>query len=118
MILNQSVFLGMGEAHDRHRDMRLDVDNMSYEVAEGSFPFLSYLLLLVDTKLLFLQELLALEERIGNVNTGLSEETISCRLKQNTYALVKTDKEDAEPCCICQVLVFLYYLRWIFLHPP
>lgn len=60
--------------HDRHRDMRLDIDNMSYE------------------------ELLVLEERIGNVNTGLTEETISGCLKQKTYATVP----DAEPCCICQ----------------
>ncbi|XP_024968856.1 E3 ubiquitin-protein ligase MBR2-like isoform X2 [Cynara cardunculus var. scolymus] len=71
MILDQSVFYGMG---DRHRDMRLDIDNMSYE------------------------ELLALEERIGSVNTGLTEETISGCLKQKTYATVP----DAEPCCICQ----------------
>lgn len=26
---------GIGELHDRHRDMRLDVDNMSYEVNMG-----------------------------------------------------------------------------------
>lgn len=32
MILDQSVFLGVADLHDRHRDMRLDVDNMSYEV--------------------------------------------------------------------------------------
>ncbi|XVE55861.1 hypothetical protein DITRI_Ditri03aG0191100 [Diplodiscus trichospermus] len=32
MILDQSVFLGVADIHDRHRDMRLDVDNMSYEV--------------------------------------------------------------------------------------
>lgn len=32
MILDQSVFFGMADIHDRHRDMRLDVDNMSYEV--------------------------------------------------------------------------------------
>ena len=52
MILGQSVYFGVADIHDRHRDMRLDVDNMSYE------------------------ELLALEECIGNVSTGLSEETI------------------------------------------
>lgn len=33
MILDQSVFFGMADMHDRHRDMRLDVDNMSYEVS-------------------------------------------------------------------------------------
>ncbi|KAI7740494.1 hypothetical protein M8C21_030452 [Ambrosia artemisiifolia] len=77
MILDQSVFYGMTGIHDRHRDMRLDIDNMSYE------------------------ELLALEERIGNVNTGLTEEKVSKCLKQKTYASV-TGQPDAEPCCICQ----------------
>ncbi|KAI4321513.1 hypothetical protein MLD38_034883 [Melastoma candidum] len=42
MRLHPSAFLGIPNLHDRHRDLRLDVDNMSYE------------------------ELLALEERIGN----------------------------------------------------
>lgn len=32
MILDQSVIFGVPDLHDRHRDMRLDVDNMSYEV--------------------------------------------------------------------------------------
>lgn len=32
MILDQTVFFGAADIHDRHRDMRLDVDNMSYEV--------------------------------------------------------------------------------------
>lgn len=74
MILDQSMFYGMTDIHDRHRDMRLDIDNMSYE------------------------ELLALEERIGNVNTGLTEENISSCVKQKTYITVA----DVEPCCICQ----------------
>nr|GMC50469.1 probable E3 ubiquitin-protein ligase RHG1A [Ipomoea batatas] len=79
MILDQSVLFGMPDAHDRHRDMRLDVDNMSYE------------------------ELLALEERIGNVCTGLSEEAISSRLKQHKYAFMKVENpEEREPCCVCQ----------------
>ncbi|KAM7470652.1 hypothetical protein LguiA_008835 [Lonicera macranthoides] len=70
---------GVAEMHDRHRDMRLDVDNMSYE------------------------ELLALEERIGDVNTGLSEETILETMKQQKYlstTFVLCAK--MEPCCICQ----------------
>lgn len=33
MILDHSVFFGMPDIQDRHRDMRLDVDNMSYEVS-------------------------------------------------------------------------------------
>lgn len=32
MLFDPFVYHGMAEMHDRHRDMRLDVDNMSYEV--------------------------------------------------------------------------------------
>ncbi|XP_019437961.1 PREDICTED: probable E3 ubiquitin-protein ligase RHG1A [Lupinus angustifolius] len=78
MILDQSVLSGMADIHDRHRDMRLDVDNMSYE------------------------ELLALEERIGNVSTGLSEETILKLLKHKKYVAETGSEIDAEPCCVCQ----------------
>ncbi|XP_039052479.1 probable E3 ubiquitin-protein ligase RHG1A [Hibiscus syriacus] len=78
MILDQSVFFGIADIHDRHRDMRLDVDNMSYE------------------------ELLALEERIGNVSTGLTEEAIFNRLKQRKYSSTSGAQLEAEPCCICQ----------------
>lgn len=78
MILDQSVLFGAADMYDRHRDMRLDVDNMSYE------------------------ELLALEERIGNVSTGLSEETIVNNLKQQKYSVAVGAKVEAEPCCICQ----------------
>ncbi|KAE9588411.1 hypothetical protein Lal_00003160 [Lupinus albus] len=78
MILNQSLFPGIADSHDRHRDMRLDVDNMSYE------------------------ELLALEERMGNVSTGLSEETILKHLKQKKYSVETGSQHEAEPCCVCQ----------------
>ncbi|XP_008793900.2 probable E3 ubiquitin-protein ligase HIP1 isoform X1 [Phoenix dactylifera] len=79
-ILDQSMFYGGVDLHDRHRDMRLDVDNMSYE------------------------ELLALEERIGNVSTGLSEEVILKCLKQRKYLLgtVEEASMEVEPCCICR----------------
>ncbi|KAK9112721.1 hypothetical protein Scep_020240 [Stephania cephalantha] len=77
-LLNQSILLGVTDLHDRHRDMRLDVDNMSYE------------------------ELLALEERIGNVSTGLSEENILKKMKQRKFLSTRTDPSDVEPCCICQ----------------
>ncbi|XAR64049.1 hypothetical protein NMG60_11024250 [Bertholletia excelsa] len=79
MILDQSVIFGMADIHDRHRDMRLDVDNMSYE------------------------ELLALEERIGNVSTGLSEETIMKQMKQRKYFSIAMGSQlEVEPCCVCQ----------------
>ncbi|KAL2457762.1 E3 ubiquitin-protein ligase [Forsythia ovata] len=68
---------GVAEMHDRHRDMRLDVDNMSYE------------------------ELLALEERIGNVSTGLSEEKILGFMDQRKYEPFESSP-NLEPCCICQ----------------
>ncbi|CAN8288660.1 unnamed protein product [Cochlearia groenlandica] len=77
MLLNQSIALGVADTHDRYRDMRLDVDNMSYE------------------------ELLSLEERIGDVCTGLKEETISSRLKEHRYKS-STCPQEVEPCCICQ----------------
>lgn len=79
MLFDPFIYHGMAEMHDRHRDMRLDVDNMSYE------------------------ELLALEERIGDVSTGLSEETILKLMKQRTCLSVATEfPADMEPCCICQ----------------
>ncbi|TKY75056.1 E3 ubiquitin-protein ligase HIP1 [Spatholobus suberectus] len=75
---HQSFLSGIADVHDRHRDMRLDVDNMSYE------------------------ELLDLEERIGNVSTGLSEETVLKHLKQRKHSVEKESQIDAEPCCVCQ----------------
>ncbi|KAJ0232111.1 RING/U-box superfamily protein [Hirschfeldia incana] len=77
MLLNQAT-LGAAGIQDRYRDMRLDVDNMSYE------------------------ELLSLGERIGDVCTGLNEETISNRLKQQKYSSDTRCPQEIEPCCICQ----------------
>ncbi|KAK9269127.1 hypothetical protein L1049_000896 [Liquidambar formosana] len=74
----------VGNSIDHHRDMRLDIDLMSYE------------------------ELLALGERIGNVNTGLSEETIRSHLKTRTYVTCINLEEAAcvdretDSCIICQ----------------
>ncbi|XP_030486277.1 E3 ubiquitin-protein ligase MBR2 isoform X1 [Cannabis sativa] len=79
MLFDPFVYHGMAEMHDRHRDMRLDVDNMSYE------------------------ELLALEERIGDVSTGLSEEIVLKLMKQRKYEPIPVEAgPDPEPCCICQ----------------
>ncbi|KAL3700341.1 hypothetical protein R1sor_018363 [Riccia sorocarpa] len=76
------LFGGMG-LHDQHSDLRLDVDNMSYE------------------------ELLALEERIGNVSTGLDPETVSKRLKRSKYStrsviISVCSQESDVKCSICQ----------------
>ncbi|XP_038982125.1 probable E3 ubiquitin-protein ligase ZFP1 [Phoenix dactylifera] len=72
---------------DEHHDMRLDIDGMSYE------------------------ELLALEEQIGDVNTGLTEEFILKNLKtiihgpQMSSLPNQTHKfaPENEACIICQV---------------
>ncbi|KAG6532386.1 hypothetical protein ZIOFF_006226 [Zingiber officinale] len=78
-ILDQTLILAGSDFHDRHRDMRLDVDNMSYE------------------------ELLALEERIGNVCTGLTEEKVIKCLKQRKHSSTTLGNTmEHEPCCICQ----------------
>ncbi|KAK1269802.1 E3 ubiquitin-protein ligase SIS3 [Acorus gramineus] len=85
--LEYSGYYGVGDIFDQHRDMRLDIDDMSYE------------------------ELLALEERIGDVSTGLPEETISKHLKTSTYKAASSPSrkstdmavEDYGNCIICQV---------------
>ncbi|KAG0470623.1 hypothetical protein HPP92_017323 [Vanilla planifolia] len=81
IINDHAAFSVRMDLHDRHRDMRLDVDNMSYE------------------------ELLALEDRIGYVSTGLAEDTILKNLRQHKHSLFNMDKvasAENEPCCICR----------------
>lgn len=86
LILDQSAFYAAADVHDQHRDMRLDVDNMTYE------------------------ELLDLEERIGNVSTGLSEEMVSKCLKRSVYfCCIESSADEAykkqpedELCSICR----------------
>ncbi|KAL1210438.1 putative E3 ubiquitin-protein ligase RHG1A [Cardamine amara subsp. amara] len=88
LLMETGLLLGGLSFHDQHRDMRLDIDNMSYE------------------------ELLALEERIGTVSTALTEEAISKCLKTSIYQMKPSSygsitkspcdhKEDAK-CSICQ----------------
>ncbi|OVA11092.1 zinc finger protein [Macleaya cordata] len=84
-ILEIPGYYEVGNFIDQHRDMRLDIDDMSYE------------------------ELLALGERIGSVKTGLSEETILRHLKTRIHvpsvALLEEGSMDreTETCIICQV---------------
>uniref|UniRef100_A0A1J3GIC2 RING-type E3 ubiquitin transferase n=1 Tax=Noccaea caerulescens TaxID=107243 RepID=A0A1J3GIC2_NOCCA len=94
LIMETGLLLGGLSLYDQHRDMRLDIDNMSYE------------------------ELLALEERIGTVSTALTEEEISKCLKTSIYQMKPSSygsmtkspcdhKEDADQkeeakCSICQ----------------
>lgn len=82
LMLEETLLSNGISLHDQHSAMRLDIDNMSYE------------------------ELLALEEQIGYVSTGLSEETISKCLEKSLYSS-KTEHAsqsmDIEvKCSICQ----------------
>ncbi|KAF5207615.1 E3 ubiquitin-protein ligase mbr2 [Thalictrum thalictroides] len=75
MMMEHSTMHDPRNLLDQHRDMRLDVDNMSYE------------------------ELLALEERIGNVSTGLSEDTMSKCLRERVH--YPSDHIEESTCVIC-----------------
>ncbi|CAA7023271.1 unnamed protein product [Microthlaspi erraticum] len=85
VVLETNLFLnGVSGFHDQHRDMRLDIDNMSYE------------------------ELLALEEKMGTVSTALSEEALLKSLKSSIYRQADESsdiclrKDDDVKCSICQ----------------
>ncbi|KAG2691718.1 hypothetical protein I3843_08G020800 [Carya illinoinensis] len=86
LALESNLFLSGIYVHDQHRDMRLDIDNMSYE------------------------ELLALEERMGTVSTALPEDALSECLKRSIHESIvpkdagmgcSGDKDDVK-CSICQ----------------
>ncbi|XP_020574477.1 probable E3 ubiquitin-protein ligase HIP1 [Phalaenopsis equestris] len=87
-LMDLSGFYEVVNSIDQHDDMRLDIDDMSYE------------------------ELLALEEQIGVVKTGLSEEFIIKHLKMRTHVHQETAlslepsmplSKENETCSICQV---------------
>ncbi|XP_075522597.1 uncharacterized protein LOC142555565 isoform X1 [Primulina tabacum] len=86
LALDTSFFLGSLNFHDQHREMRLDIDNMSYE------------------------ELLALEDRIGSVSTAVPEEALTKCLRRSIYQVASSDvrafglDEDGDgiKCSICQ----------------
>ncbi|XP_010233818.1 uncharacterized protein LOC100824004 isoform X3 [Brachypodium distachyon] len=81
-VLETNLLLSALASHDEHSDMRMDIDNMSYE------------------------ELLALEERIGSVSTALSEEQFTKCLRRRLYkpvtAEVNRSGVDDIKCSICQ----------------
>ncbi|XP_042476956.1 probable E3 ubiquitin-protein ligase HIP1 [Macadamia integrifolia] len=76
MIVERSAWYGSRNLLDQHREMRLDIDNMSYE------------------------ELLDLGERIGSVSTGLSEDMISNSLTETIYCSSDHNQEEVT-CVIC-----------------
>ncbi|KAI3983383.1 hypothetical protein MKX01_013450 [Papaver californicum] len=74
--VDRATVYGSRNLFDQHRDMRLDVDSMSYE------------------------ELLALGERIGNVSTGLSEDLILKCLTMTVITNAEIIPEE-QRCVIC-----------------
>ncbi|KAG4144894.1 hypothetical protein ERO13_D05G067000v2 [Gossypium hirsutum] len=86
LVLETSLLLNGLDFYDRHRDMRLDIDDMSYE------------------------ELLALEERMGTVSTAVPEEALSKCLKNGIYKATSLEdanvrfegEKDDIKCSICQ----------------
>lgn len=84
MVLKTNFFFGALNLEDQHRDMRMDIDNMSYE------------------------ELLALGEKMGTVSTALPEDSFAKCLKRSIYtstaALPGTScsGDDEIKCSICQ----------------
>ncbi|KAK8457232.1 hypothetical protein SEVIR_3G148300v4 [Setaria viridis] len=85
-VMDRSRIHEAGHVIDEHRDMRLDVDNMTYE------------------------ELVALEEQIGDVNTGLTESYIQENLRSTFYVPGAAGVSDQfselslenDACIICQ----------------
>ncbi|XP_057948843.1 E3 ubiquitin-protein ligase MBR2-like [Malania oleifera] len=78
LAIDRAMLSGMRMQNDVHEEMRLDIDNMSYE------------------------ELLELEETIGDADTGLTEEDVLGHMKQKKYRSIKIGPPTDDPCCICQ----------------
>ena len=134
MMFQTRVFLGGADIDDRYEDLRLDVDNMSYEV----FTILSTKFMLSDSCMastiqfmlsdnpfpIFQQELLELSERIGYVSTGLREEEILRNLRKPKHSFFGASPSQKEwKCIICQVsssgLLSTSLFHWsfdIFVH--
>lgn len=73
-----------------------------------SLAFLIELVIALSYLFETVQELLALEDRIGNVNTGLSEDAITRCLTETIYCLSDQIQDDGEEdnCPICLVNFF------------
>jgi len=115
-IMDFSRLYEVSNTVDEHRDMRLDIDNMTYEVFGCRCSVNSHHILAIvwHASLFFsLQELLALEEQIGDVNTGLTKSHIVDKLRTSLYVPGTSSMSDQpsksslenDACIICQVLL-------------
>lgn len=108
---------GRPYGYDQFRDLRLDVDNMSYEVFSRLHVWLCFLSLTrfslklniyIYTHTLLWQELLELGDSIGYVNTGLREDEMTKCLRSSKLALsdhlsLRFALDMERKCSICQV---------------
>lgn len=116
----------VGDSDDQHRDMRMDIDHMSYEVKKLAVQHgltLTYIVLfpIITSRHLIMwchlniisQELLALGDQIGSVTTGFSEEAVISHLKTRLFTFPTTSSssecaecldQETDFCVICQVL--------------
>ncbi|KAH9616341.1 hypothetical protein KSS87_001258 [Heliosperma pusillum] len=107
LVLETNLFLGGLAFHDQHREMRLDIDNMSYEfafaVCSQFFDAQSWDENL-NSCLVFDQELLALGDRMGTVSTPVPEEDLAKCLEKSVFHGTMDCSEDENDikCSICQ----------------
>lgn len=105
MIVDRTSLYGRNMI-DQHRDMRMDIDNMSYEVTIVvsllTINIMHCKKIVNHLDVWLKQELLALGERIGHVSTGLSEDLISKYLTETIYCSSEPSQEE-EACAICLV---------------
>jgi hypothetical protein len=64
---------------------------------------------MIESMVVFVQELLALEKRIGNVNIGVPSKMMAQKLKKTRYSsldavVARYSQECDIKCSICQVL--------------
>lgn len=106
MLVERSALYGSRSLFDQHRDMRLDIDDMSYEVANTLHILFSFIVTICMSILKYRhkQELLALGERIGSVSTGLSEDLIPKCLTESIYCSSDQIQEEGS-CAICLVSI-------------
>ena len=107
MTLEGNLLMAGVSFRDQHRDLRMDIDNMSYEVTLNvKLPSLDIISESQSQNLE--QELLALEEEMGTVSTALPEEALTKCLQRTVYwTPLNVGFRDFivdQKCSVCQVI--------------